>query len=97
MAVRSKTVPRKRKLSVWQRDGYRCTACGGSPPIPEAGSVRPPAWHLTVDHVIPQAKGGVHAMTNLVTMCNTCNNDKADRLRPAKGARLTQRIELVMA
>lgn len=95
MALRSKTLPRQRKLAVWERDGYRCVWCGGQPPIPESGQNRLPEWHLTVDHVVPLSKGGVHAMTNLVTMCNTCNQAKADRLLP--GARLTQRIELVVA
>jgi 5-methylcytosine-specific restriction endonuclease McrA len=33
---------------------------------------------LTLDHVIPQSKGGPNKWGNLVTACKKCNNEKAD-------------------
>lgn len=31
---------------------------------------------LTLDHVIPQSKGGKDSWTNLVTACKKCNSEK---------------------
>lgn len=33
--------------------------------------------NLTLDHIIPQSKGGKDTRTNLVCACNECNNSKA--------------------
>ena len=33
---------------------------------------------LTLDHVIPQSKGGPNTWANLVTACKSCNGEKAD-------------------
>lgn len=33
---------------------------------------------LTVDHIIPLAKGGPHHICNLVMACNRCNSRKSD-------------------
>lgn len=40
------------------------------------GDVRP----LTIDHVIPIAKGGRHAVGNIVMACESCNKGRCDRL-----------------
>ena len=50
------------------RPGSRCHYCGA------------PA--TTVDHVIPKAKGGTDAMSNLVPACARCNSSKRDRPAP---------------
>lgn len=34
---------------------------------------------VTVDHIIPIARGGVHSIGNLVAACQTCNSSKKDR------------------
>ena len=47
---------------VLARDRYTCAYCGGL-----AGQV---------DHVVPLAKGGSNALTNLVAACRRCNNPK---------------------
>ena len=36
----------------------------------------------TVDHVIPKSKGGSGKISNLVTACLRCNNEKADGPHP---------------
>jgi len=47
------------------RDGYRCVYCG------KPGD--------TIDHVVPQSRGGATSWTNCVTACRRCNQRKADR------------------
>lgn len=48
------------------RDGYRCVFCGATD------------VELTIDHLIPLARGGTDEMTNYVTACRPCNQRKAD-------------------
>lgn len=35
---------------------------------------------LTMDHLVPLARGGMSVKTNLVTACKTCNNNKKQNL-----------------
>lgn len=51
--------------NVFIRDNYECVYCG-------SGDKRT----LTLDHVIPQSKGGKDSWTNLVTACKKCNSEK---------------------
>lgn len=53
--------------NVYRRDNYECVYCGSSH-----------IKSLTLDHVIPQSKGGENAWDNLVTACRSCNSEKAD-------------------
>jgi 5-methylcytosine-specific restriction endonuclease McrA len=59
-------VPLNRE-NVYKRDNYECVYCGCSAPK-----------LLTLDHVIPQSKGGKDSWDNLVTACRTCNSEKSD-------------------
>ncbi len=55
------------RRNVLKRDGYKCVYCGrGDLP-------------LTVDHIIPKAKGGMDTWENLVCACTKCNNKKGNR------------------
>ena len=42
---------------------------------------------MTLDHVLPRARGGSDAIANLQTMCRPCNQAKADRIEPTEGSR----------
>ena len=53
--------------NIYKRDNYECVYCGH-------GNKK----DLTLDHVIPQAKGGPNTWGNLVTSCRICNQEKAD-------------------
>jgi 5-methylcytosine-specific restriction endonuclease McrA len=53
--------------NVYRRDNYECVYCGSSN-----------QKSLTLDHVIPQSKGGTDTWDNLVTACRPCNAEKAD-------------------
>lgn len=53
------------KTNIFKRDGHTCVYCGVNK-----------RKDLTIDHVIPQSKGGKNTWNNLVTACFKCNNKK---------------------
>ena len=66
---------------VFQRDGWKCVACGrGS----QDGVI------LHIDHIVPRSKGGRDELKNYQTLCHLCNIGKSNRdetdLRKPKGA-----------
>lgn len=73
--------PRPRvKLSrreIFVRDRFTCQYCGVE------------TRELTLDHVVPRRRGGVHSWENLVSACKTCNHRKADRTPAEARMRLT--------
>lgn len=48
-----------------QKEGL-CNGCG----------IFFPFQNFTVDHVVPQSKGGTHHIDNLQLLCNACNSKK---------------------
>lgn len=59
----------KRNLSrknIFQRDNYTCQYCSSRE-------------NLTVDHILPVARGGEWTWENLVTACSKCNSRKGHR------------------
>lgn len=62
--------PALTRQNVYLRDEYTCQYCG-----------RPfEAPRLSIDHVIPRARGGKTRWTNIVAACNPCNADKGDKM-----------------
>lgn len=59
--------PSKRN-TIFVRDKFACRYCRTRPPIEE----------LTVDHVVPRARGGSDRNDNLVACCMVCNQKKAN-------------------
>ena len=63
------TVPYKgvvlTRENVFKRDGFKCQYCGTK-------------RELTIDHLIPKAKGGTTSWNNLVTACKKCNSLKGN-------------------
>ena len=55
------------RKNILRRDGHRCQYCGKSEVA------------LTVDHIIPRARGGLDSWENPVCACIDCNNRKGDR------------------
>ncbi|MCC5634322.1 HNH endonuclease [Nostoc sp. CHAB 5844] len=62
-------IPPEVRQYVFQRDKYQCQSCGKT-------SVE---THLTIDHIIPLALGGQNDISNLHTLCLTCNQEKSDK------------------
>jgi 5-methylcytosine-specific restriction endonuclease McrA len=50
---------------VLRRDSHRCAFCGTTAD--------------TVDHLMPQSRGGANTWQNTVAACTRCNNVKANR------------------
>ncbi|MDZ8078759.1 MAG: HNH endonuclease [Nostoc sp. DcaGUA01] len=65
-------IPPEVKKYVWQRDKYQCRSCGKTPL----------ETNLSIDHIIPLARGGQNDISNLQTLCFTCNQKKTDRIDP---------------
>jgi len=56
-------IPNSLRKQVYERDSYRCVKCG--------------SWKdLSLDHSIPESKGGETSLQNLKTMCMVCNRKK---------------------
>ncbi len=72
------TIPRPLRKSVYDRDNSQCVYCGWTekdtvPFGPYLGAT------LSLDHVIPESKGGETKAHNIVTCCSVCNNVKNNR------------------
>jgi 5-methylcytosine-specific restriction endonuclease McrA len=68
-ARRKPRVVRFSRFNVLLRDGFMCQYCGG----------RPHTRDLTMDHVVPRARGGATRWTNVVAACRSCNHQKGSR------------------
>ena len=64
--VRYYETMRPTRQAIFRRDHHTCQYCGSK-------------QNLTIDHVMPRARGGQDTWENLVTACVTCNNRKGDR------------------
>lgn len=68
------------RFRVLARDNYTCRYCGA----------KAPGVALHVDHVVPRARGGRDALSNLVTACQTCNLGKAAMVAEQSAPDLTE-------
>ena len=67
--TRSRYILASIRVSVLNRDNYKCVFCGRSSK----------QVSLEVDHIIPFAKGGSNDIDNLQTLCFDCNRGKGSR------------------
>ena len=66
----SKQVSQARRAKVLKRDG-KCLVCCASSAEKQ----------LTVDHIVPKAMGGSNDISNLQTLCTSCNQKKGGTLQ----------------
>lgn len=59
-------IPKRMRREVYERDEHTCQFCG----------VVPPRDQLTIDHLVPLARGGLDELHNYVTACRSCNERK---------------------
>jgi 5-methylcytosine-specific restriction endonuclease McrA len=59
------TAPKALRQAIYKRDNFRCVYCGSDE-------------KLSLDHRIPEFRGGTHAKENLATACMACNGSKRD-------------------
>jgi len=72
--TKRKKLPLGIRYNVFERDGFRCRACGISRDDNDY-------IVLCVDHIIPLSKGGSSTMDNLQTLCAACNLGKSNTTR----------------
>lgn len=65
-------IPKSVRKYVFQRDKYQCQSCGKSDREAK----------LNIDHIIPLATGGSNDISNLQTLCRTCNQKKKHHFDP---------------
>ncbi|BAQ63984.1 HNH endonuclease [Geminocystis sp. NIES-3709] len=63
-------IPIEVRKYIYNRDKYQCQSCGKK--LEETT--------LSIDHIIPLAKGGSNDMSNLQTLCLNCNQHKKANL-----------------
>jgi 5-methylcytosine-specific restriction endonuclease McrA len=63
-------IPSAVRKYVYQRDKYQCQSCGQTDL----------ETNLTIDHIIPLARGGQNDISNLQTLCCKCNQRKTDKI-----------------
>ncbi|PIG91761.1 HNH endonuclease [Gloeocapsopsis sp. IPPAS B-1203] len=64
-------IPQAVRRYVFERDRLQCQSCGTTA-----------IETLTVDHIIPLARGGKNDISNLQTLCRYCNQRKTHHLDP---------------
>ena len=62
-----KPIPPDIRWQVWERDNFTCQDCGSRK-------------KLEVDHIYPESKGGVLELSNLQTLCKSCNSSKGSKV-----------------
>jgi len=61
--------PPNKRQEIFERDNWRCSYCGE----------KVDKKNVTLDHFIPQSKGGTHSKENLKTACLVCNSIKTGK------------------
>jgi 5-methylcytosine-specific restriction endonuclease McrA len=69
------------RRNIFARDGNGCQYCGKKFPTSE----------LSLDHVMPRARGGGATWTNIVCACTECNKRKGGRTPREAGLRLIRK------
>lgn len=64
---RKKYIPPEIRWEVWGRDNFTCRMCGCRK-------------FLSIDHIYPESKGGKTVLSNLQTLCCSCNSKKGARV-----------------
>ena len=73
--------PRFRKKVLFNRDGWKCQYCG----------VKLNWESITIDHVMPQARGGGTNWLNCVSACRPCNRRKDCQTPEEAGMKLLKK------
>lgn len=60
-------ITKHRRLAIYLRDNHKCAYCNKS------------HEDLSLDHIVPKAKGGRNNNDNLITACGTCNKQKGTK------------------
>ena len=67
------------RANIYARDRYLCQYCGAKEGSTRIINGKPTKVVLTLDHILPESRGGPFAWDNLVSCCKICNLRKGDR------------------
>jgi len=74
--------------NIYARDRYLCQYCGAKEGSTRVINGKPVIVRLTLDHVLPESRGGGFWWDNLVACCVQCNRNKGDRTPEEAGMKL---------
>lgn len=74
--------------NIYARDRYLCQYCGAKEGTTKLVNGKPTRTVLTLDHVLPESRGGPFSWDNLVSCCKTCNLKKGDHTPQEAGMEL---------
>ena len=74
--VEKTAIPKPFVRHVLNRDNYTCVYCGTESDEATENSRKA---RLSIDHIIPETRGGSASVANLACCCRKCNNEKNDR------------------
>ena len=77
------SISRRQRRRIFARDGLVCYWHDG--PVRIGDPQAPASERATLDHVKPRSAGGSNRAGNIVTSCEECNANRADRLGPPPG------------
>ena len=67
------------RANIYARDRYLCQYCGAKEGSTRTISGKPTKVVLTLDHILPESRGGKFSWSNLTSACRECNLKKGDR------------------
>jgi 5-methylcytosine-specific restriction endonuclease McrA len=73
------------KINIKIRDNFQCQYCG----YKWDGKGKPKK--LTIDHILPQDKGGKNTYDNCVAACEDCNSEKENKTLEESGMKLLRK------
>ena len=76
------------RSNIYARDRYLCQYCGSKEGSTRIIHGKPVKVILTLDHVLPESRGGPWVWDNLVSACRECNLKKGDRTPEESGMAL---------
>ena len=67
------------RANIYARDHYLCQYCGAKEGSTKIINGKPVKVVLTLDHILPESRGGPWTWDNLASACTTCNRLKGDQ------------------
>ena len=74
--------------NIYARDRYLCQYCGAKEGSTRMVHGKPEKVVLTLDHILPESRGGPWTWDNLCACCVQCNRNKGDRTPEEAGMEL---------
>ena len=74
--------------NIYARDRYLCQYCGAKEGSTKIVNGKPTRVVLTLDHILPESRGGAFSWTNLCACCVSCNRCKGDKTPEEAGMKL---------